>query len=149
MKNSPPVGTGATASSLAGMGSTPTSKGAPSASAANHEPFSTKPTSPVKNRSQAFDWLSVVADFGAQPFAIQSESICAASTAPSDPGAERSAPEPQNHGRNWNTPSSPATPAKVIAVSPPSDTCSRAEFNEAQSLICSGSTPASSRISLL
>src|SRR3954447_7125352 len=83
---------------------------------ANQDPFSAKAYWPVRKRSQEADWLSVMADFGVYPLPIQSETSWPASTAASEPGSLRSAPAPQNHGRNWNVPSSPEMPAKVMPL---------------------------------
>jgi hypothetical protein len=61
----------------------------------------------------------------------------------------RFAPAPQNQGRNWNTPSSPEIPAKVMPLEPALVTFSSAAFRPSHVVSVDGSTPALSRMSLL
>src|SRR6188472_1224696 len=101
--NSPPVGAGATP---------PLNPGTwidlyPASSAAdlNHDPFSAKAYSPVMNSSQLVPWVLESTEFGARPLFTQSVQSASACSASAESSAVRSAPAPQNHGRNWKVPS--------------------------------------------
>jgi hypothetical protein len=59
------------------------------------------------------------------------------------------APEPQNHGRNWNEPSSVPIAEKVMPFLPAAFTFASAAVSDAQSLTVAGSTLAASRTFLL
>lgn len=61
----------------------------------------------------------------------------------------RSAPEPQNHGRNWKLPSSVPMPEKVMPLPPEAVTFASASVRLAQSVIEETSTPAVARTVLL
>src|SRR5690606_11358132 len=138
--NSPPVGAGA------GL---PFSPGiwielypAASASDLNHEPFSAKPNSPVLNSSQLVPCVFCSTDGGASPFFTQSVQRVSAETASLESSAVRSAPAPQNHGRNWNEPSSVPPAEKVMPFLPEATTFSSAAVSEAPSVTEAMSTPA-------
>src|SRR5690606_34833798 len=105
--------------------------------------------SPVRNSSHAVFCELPITEFGAYPSSSQDVQSSSASTASGESSSVSSAPDPQNQGRNWNVPSSVPIPAKVIPRCPASSTCCSAAVSESQSVMESGSTPASSRISAL
>ncbi|PPF58984.1 hypothetical protein C5E11_17865 [Clavibacter michiganensis] len=70
-------------------------------------------------------------------------------TASGESSFVRSAPAPQNQGRNWKEPSSVLIPAKVMPFLPAAVTFESASVNDAQLVMLAGSTPAAVKMSAL
>src|SRR5687768_13303279 len=112
--NSPPVGVGATPPSLPGICTMPVGKPAFPALLICQVPFSAKANSPVRNSSHVVFWELLMTELGAVPSLTHDVHRASASTAWGESSWVSCAPAPQNHGRNWNDPSSVPMAENVI-----------------------------------
>src|SRR6478735_6620563 len=112
-------------------------------------PFSPNAKSPVANSCHEVVWVLLITELGAYPFFTQSVQRVRAWTALAESSFFRSAPEPQNQGRNWKLPSSVPIAEKVMPFLPAAVTFCRASVRVLQSLIVETSTPAASSTFLL
>src|SRR6476646_3075906 len=112
-------------------------------------PFSPKAYSPVANSCQLVVWVFWMTELGAYPFLSQSDHSCSAETPSAESSFVRSAPDPQNQGRNWKLPSSVPIAEKVMPFFPAAFTLASAAVSDGQSVTPAISTPALAITALL